>query len=173
MAKAPAEHGPDDSCEQDEHPFKRLTFDELRVLTDSSSFVEEWGWHFGCDECFGRLTKALEADVPESLASEAAARSFETMKRVFRNRSFLLGRVVATRGAIAELTNDDIKVALGRHAVGDWGNLLDEDDRQANEQALQDGARLLSAYRSSAGVKFWIITESDRSVTTVLLPEEY
>jgi hypothetical protein len=62
--------------------------------------------------------------------------------------------------------------ALRRHARGDWGD-LDDEDLQANERALKDGTRLLSAYHSSAGTKFWIITEWDRSATTVLLPEEY
>ena len=59
--------------------------------------------------------------------------------------------------------------ALTRHAAGDWGNLCDE-DRRENELALQEGHRLLSAYQADDGTKFWIITEADRSVTTVLLP---
>jgi hypothetical protein len=62
--------------------------------------------------------------------------------------------------------------ALQRHVTGDWGELCPE-DIEANEQALLNGARLLSAYRSAKGVKFWIITEWDRSVTTILLPEDY
>jgi hypothetical protein len=62
--------------------------------------------------------------------------------------------------------------ALRRHARGDWGD-LDDEDRQANERALQDGARLLSTYVASNGTKFWIIPEADRSATTVLLPDEY
>ena len=85
---------------------------------------------------------------------------------------FRLGRVVATPGALAELSQKDILQALGRHARGDWGDLCEE-DWQANEQALKYGSRLFSAYQTKDGVKFWIITEADRLATTVLLPEEY
>ena len=56
--------------------------------------------------------------------------------------------------------------------MGDWGELCEE-DRQENEFSLREGFRLLSAYTSAQGEKFWVITERDRSVTTVLLPEEY
>jgi hypothetical protein len=85
---------------------------------------------------------------------------------------FPLGRVVATPGALAELSHDEIQAALQRHHSGDWGD-LDKDDWAENEKSLLDGLRLLSVYRSAAGVKFYIITEWNRSVTTVLLPEEY
>jgi len=70
---------------------------------------------------------------------------------------------------------------LGRHVRGDWGDVCPE-DAQANEEALQEGARVLSAYVLSSPVgesetlapaKVWLITEADRSVTTILLPEEY
>lgn len=61
---------------------------------------------------------------------------------------------------------------VARHVRGDWGEVC-EDDKQANEDALRDGDRLLSAYRTTRGVNLWIITEHDRSVTTILLPEEY
>jgi hypothetical protein len=61
--------------------------------------------------------------------------------------------------------------ALRRHACGDWGDLCPE-DTLANEEALRDGDRLLSAY-GQGELRFWIITEADRSVTTVLLPEDY
>jgi hypothetical protein len=85
---------------------------------------------------------------------------------------FSLGALVSTPGVLEALTPDEILTALSRHVRGDWGD-LDEEDRQENELSLREGFRLLSAYRSSKGVKFWIITEADRSVTTVLLPEEY
>ena len=83
-----------------------------------------------------------------------------------------LGQTVITQGAIAVLANSDVLNALVRHAAGDWGDVCGE-DRLANDEALRTGARLLSAYRDCDGVKFWIITEADRSVTTILLPEEY
>ena len=59
-----------------------------------------------------------------------------------------------------------------QHQSGAWGE-LDAEDRQTNDQALVEGMRILSAYVAANGTKFWIITEADRSVTTVLLPEDY
>ena len=82
------------------------------------------------------------------------------------------GLLVATSHAAGMLTPDDVAGALARHLSGDWGE-LSEEDRQTNEQALAEEGRLLSAYTGSSGVKFWIITEWDRSYTTVLLPEDY
>ena len=85
---------------------------------------------------------------------------------------FPLGRIVATKNAALSLSAIDIHVALSRHNAGDWG-IVDEDDREANERALENGERLLSVYRSEAGEKFYVITEWDRSATTLLLPEDY
>jgi hypothetical protein len=84
-----------------------------------------------------------------------------------------LGRVVATPGALKLL----MEVGghpfdfLARHAMGDWGELCAFDRRQ-NEIALRDGYRVLSSYETMAG-RVWVITEADRSVTTILLPEDY
>ena len=89
-----------------------------------------------------------------------------------RRPLFDLGRVVATPGVLAAVDQSDIRAALRRHATGDWGD-CDQHDREANEAARRSGSRLLSAYHDSNGTKFWIITEGDRSVTSVLLPEEY
>jgi hypothetical protein len=69
----------------------------------------------------------------------------------------------------SDLAHDLIK----RHSMGDWGEALCEEDRRLNDDAIHNGDRLLSAYSLRDGVKLWIITESDRSVTTLLLPEEY
>lgn len=85
---------------------------------------------------------------------------------------FPLGQTVMTRGALEELTADDILAGLKRHCVGDWGE-LDPSDKARNDQALADEGRLVSRYRSPAGVLFYIITECDRSFTTTLLPHEY
>lgn len=85
---------------------------------------------------------------------------------------FRLGRIVATPNALAKLTQDDILTAIQRHQAGDWGD-VDEHDREENELSLTRGLRLLSVYHSDAGIKFRIITEADRSATTVLLPEDY
>ena len=85
---------------------------------------------------------------------------------------FETGPLCITTNAAHSLVHDDVVTALDRHIAGDWGE-LDEEDRQSNEQALAHGGRLFSAYRDRRGTKFWIITESDRSVTTILLPEDY
>ena len=85
---------------------------------------------------------------------------------------FQLGQIVATPNALNHLTKDDIRSGIIRHQSGDWGD-LDADDRKENDLALERGNRLLSAYQASNGVKFWIITEADKSSTTVLLPEDY
>ena len=85
---------------------------------------------------------------------------------------FPLGRILATPGVLGSVSQKEMLGALARHASGDWGD-VDDDDRKANDDALRDGARVLSAYRTAAGTKLWVITEADRSSTTVLLPEEY
>ena len=85
---------------------------------------------------------------------------------------FRLGRIVATSNALQSITNEDILNAIQRHQAGDWGG-LDSEDRNSNDRALVSGGRIFSAYNASDGTRFWIITEADRSVTTVLLPEDY
>jgi hypothetical protein len=84
-----------------------------------------------------------------------------------------LGRVVATPGALNLLMESGGRPFdyLVRHATGDWGELCAFDRRQ-NEIALREGLRVLSSYDVPAG-RVWIITEADRSITTILLPEEY
>ena len=91
-----------------------------------------------------------------------------------RQRRFSLGETVATPGALGVLAEagQDPSSFLSRHVGGDWGEVC-EGDRQINEEAVNNGDRLMSAYTLRTGVKIWIITESDRSVTTVLLPDEY
>jgi hypothetical protein len=85
---------------------------------------------------------------------------------------FRLGRIVTTPNALARLTQEEILLGIQRHQAGDWGN-VGEDDRKENEFSLQEGFRLFSIYHSIQNVTFWIITEGDRSRTTVLLPEDY
>jgi hypothetical protein len=87
---------------------------------------------------------------------------------------FAPGSIVATPAVLAafQAAGDDPLAYLVRHLAGDWGD-VDEHDRRENELSLQHCWRILSAYRMSDGTRFWIITEADRSVTTVLLPEEY
>jgi predicted transcriptional regulator len=85
---------------------------------------------------------------------------------------FDLGRLSCTQGALLALNQGDMFAALTRHMSGDWGE-VDEEDWEANDRALETNARLLSAYIDRHGKKFWIITQADRSSTTILLPEEY
>jgi hypothetical protein len=87
-------------------------------------------------------------------------------------RGFNLGRLMITMGALQLLDQQDVLAALRRHASGDWGD-VDSEDWAANERALLEDTRLVSVYHSSAGEKFYIITEWDRSLTTILLPSEY
>ena len=84
---------------------------------------------------------------------------------------FPVGMTYATPGALA--LEVDLTRYLHRHHCGDWGEELCAEDKAANEQALKDGSRLLSCYRTPAGDRLYIITEHDRSMTTILLPSEY
>ena len=95
----------------------------------------------------------------------------ETLKR---KQLFPLGQLVSTPGALAALSQNDQSATefITRHVQGDWGDLCEE-DKQANQEALECGDRILSAYRLEDGTRIWVITEADRSVTTVLLPSEY
>ena len=90
---------------------------------------------------------------------------------------FELGRVVMTAGVndhVAESTPFAkwTLECLRRHAQGDWGD-LEEDDKRENEFSLKNGFRLLSSYKQGDGEGIWIITEADRSATTLLFPDEY
>jgi hypothetical protein len=87
---------------------------------------------------------------------------------------FPAGQIVATPGALALLEHADISPFefLSRHLRGDWGDLC-QDDKTENELSLKQGFRLVSSYRVSEARTIWIITEADRSVTTLLLPDEY
>ena len=85
---------------------------------------------------------------------------------------FRLGRIVATANALSRLTEEDILAGIRRHQSGDWGE-VERDDWRANERASKQDTRLFSVYRSASNIRFYIITEADRSSTTVLLPEDY
>jgi hypothetical protein len=87
---------------------------------------------------------------------------------------FPLGRILATPGALVALEEaaEIPGTLLKRHVTGDWGD-VNEDDRRENELSVVQGFRLLSAYTLSNGTTLWIITEADRSATTLLLPSEY
>jgi hypothetical protein len=93
---------------------------------------------------------------------------------------FQLGQVVATPGALAAVSRSRALDCLTRHQRGDWG-VVDHDDAAANLEAVGAGNRILSAYaidpakpsKGHGDNTLWIITEADRSVTTLLLPDEY
>jgi hypothetical protein len=92
-------------------------------------------------------------------------------KPALASPKFKLGKMVITSNAAARLDRIAVSEGLQRHASGDWGDIPPEDASQ-NEFALKHGERLFSAY-GKGEKRFWIITERDRSVTTVLMPEDY
>ena len=92
---------------------------------------------------------------------------------------FSLGRTLATPGAlrVIEAAGQSPAEFMDRHVTGDWGEVC-AGDAAANDESLRDGSRILSAYRTSTGVRIWIITEAkddegQRAATTILLPDEY
>ncbi|HEV8430099.1 MAG TPA: hypothetical protein VGQ41_19510 [Pyrinomonadaceae bacterium] len=87
---------------------------------------------------------------------------------------FALGETFITPGAqeALDIAGQTVIQFLRRHMSGDWGE-LSGDDAQENELSITEGLRLLSSYRTAKGQKIWIITEADRSATTILLPSEY
>lgn len=91
-----------------------------------------------------------------------------------KRQLFPLGKLAATPGAVRTIAESGENPAdfLLRHSIGDWGDLC-KDDCLANDQALKEGYRIFSAYYTKNHVKIWVITEWDRSLTTILLPEEY
>jgi len=86
-----------------------------------------------------------------------------------------LGKLAVTIGIVRNIPYDVVAAAISMHKSGDWGSALGEEDKRLNDDALENGERILSAYTipCSPDGKIWIITEADRSVTTVLLPSEY
>ncbi len=113
------------------------------------------------------MTDLRHGKPASSLLLEEAPSAYGTAIAKFR-----LGQTVSTPNALELIPQDEILRAVTRHQAGDWGEVT-KDDWKANDRALSQGGRLLSVYRSAKGVKFYLITEADRSVTTVLLPEDY
>lgn len=133
--------------------------------------VAEDGTHVTC------LNHPMQADLAEFTemwAQNLIDQQWSERGERVQPALFPLGQVVATPGALEALqaAGKDPKQYLERHARGDWGDLCPE-DVQANQQALLDGSRLFSAYQVTDTLTVWIITESDRSVSTILLPSEY
>lgn len=88
------------------------------------------------------------------------------------NPLFSPGSILITTIAREVLSAEDVSSALSSHLKGDWGEVCSE-DKALNDNAVIVGNRILSSYQSTAGAKFWVITEANRSSTTILLPEEY
>jgi hypothetical protein len=132
---------------------EELTYFNQSDLELSSA---EWGFPIVQDEGFAPCR------LSEVQAAERGARKFP------------LGRLVATPGAIAalEAAGEHPTTFVRRHRRGDWGE-VDAHDQQENEFSIVNGLRLLSAYMLKDGTRIWIITEADRSATTILLPSEY
>ena len=101
-------------------------------------------------------------------------RNYDTAAQTSVTR-FALGQTFITRGAeeALQIAGQTAIEFLRRHMSCDWGGELSDEDVQENELSLKEGFRLLSAYRTGKGQKLWIITEADRSATTILLPSEY
>jgi hypothetical protein len=113
-----------------------------------------------------RLRLALSTVPPSNPPGNGAGRK-EWMAR------FGLGQLLATPGVLAAAGDEDLMPYLARHAAGDWG-VVGREDARANDRALREGTRLLSAYVLADGTtRIWIITEADHSATTILLPDEY
>ena len=95
------------------------------------------------------------------------------MIAIHQKKNVPLGRIVATPAALKALKMAGQSPAelLDRHRQGDWGEV--DGDWALNDESLVDGSRILSAYRTKANVRIWIITEADRASTCLLLPDEY
>jgi hypothetical protein len=124
---------------------------------------------------FGNFVPAFDDSTSKAPESERAEQA--TLPRVvlYLVTLFPLGQVVATPGAVDALETEGIQpdVLLGRHEMGDWGD-LEKDDRKVNDDAVKTGGRIFSIYTlPTTQAKVWVITESDRSATTLLLPSEY
>jgi hypothetical protein len=141
-----------------------------------------YGYVVGWDEALTYFNRSdlelLEAQEGATIAYAPTFTPCRLSEVIARERGagpkFPLGQVVATPGAVAALeTNQQSPtIFVRRHRKGDWGD-LDAGDIQENAFSLTYGLRLLSAYILKDGSCIWIITEADRSVTTILLPEEY
>jgi hypothetical protein len=115
---------------------------------------------------YGSSTNADAGDNDYSPSGRTAVATVTANTRV------PLGRTVVTANASNILSDTDIEEALARHKAGDWGEVC-ESDWKTNDDAIKQGFRVLSAYTSTADDKFWVITEADRSCTTVLMPDDY
>jgi hypothetical protein len=118
--------------------------------------------------------KAVDLALPPDERTDHLYEAVLMLRSIDSDRRFELGAVVATPGAEEALTlaGQTPWVFLARHARGDWGH-VSSDDWQENEFSIKNGLRLMSVYQTAKEETLWVITEADRSATTLLLPEEY
>jgi hypothetical protein len=111
---------------------------------------------------------------PPGSNTQIHIKELSPMQKTERKPLFDLGQLVATPGALAALekSGQSPMEFFSRHVTGDWGE-LSEDDRKENQLSLEKGFRLLSSYKTNAADRVWVITEANRSHTTILLPQEY
>jgi len=123
---------------------------------------------------FTQAWERYQQDPSPETAALLRAGKLALSRELAQPGKFSLGLVVATPGALAAMAEAGhiAPEFLLRHKHGDWGE-LDPEDRDTNEYALRHEQRLLSAYRTRLDEKLWVITDWDRSVTTLLLPDEY
>ena len=119
-------------------------------------------------------TRCVHGEDTERRSAGTLRGAFDVGRIQGVKRLFTLGQLVATPGALAAIgvSGDDLSTYLARHQSGDWGE-IDAHDRKENQLSLEHSFRLMSVYSLNTGVKIWVITEADRSSTTVLLPDEY
>ena len=120
------------------------------------------------EEFLSRVVHAYETDLTGLFVPPAESK---IKIQITVNTRFNLGRLCVTQNASGAVPADEILKAVERHAAGDWG-LVDQSLWAENDQALRAGKRLFSVYESSAGRRFWIVTEANRRTTTVMLPED-
>ena len=155
------------------HSGERGMVCQMRIAEDSRVHLRVM-WNAQSEAIRQALVPLLAEPPAVTLALAWDEESGGWISSIIRPPRFSLGQIVATRGALAALaeSGQDRMAFVQRHEAGDWGEVNDE-DRQENEYSVPRGLRLLSAYTLRTGVRLWVITEADRSATTVLLPEEY
>jgi len=130
--------------------------------------------HPQSEEIRQALRPLLTAPPAATLAMAWDGTSGYWVSTIVRPLKFPLGQLVMTRGAIEALAEagQSPMEFIQRHQSGDWGEVTEEDQRE-NDFSVTHGFRILSAYRTTRDVRIWVLTEADRSATTLLLPEEY
>jgi hypothetical protein len=155
------------------HSGERGMVCQMRIVEDSRVHLRVM-WTAQSEAIRQALLPLLTELPAVTLAMAWDERTGGWISSIIRPPRFSLGQLVATPGALEALAaaGQDPMEFVQRHQSGDWGEISAEDARE-NEYSLQHGFRLLSAYTLRMGVRLWLITEADRSATTILLPSEY